>query len=134
MLYTPKISGPAKTFRRAMLAHLQGISLSAGGTPYNFFLQFFLAKKACMFFSVSVLLFALVKRLSFSCMWDFFIPYLRRKLVISYSYFSIGKIIVLVLVLFTHFKNNTQLRQSCDKIHCIPTSFWPTTPNALFMT
>ena len=23
--------------------------------------------------------------------------------------------------LFTHFKNNTQLRQSCDKIHCIPT-------------
>ena len=71
MLYTQNISGQAKTFRRAMLAQLQGISPSAGGTPCQFFLMF-LAKNACMFFSVSVLLFALVERLCFSRMPDSF--------------------------------------------------------------
>ena len=74
MLYTPKISGQAKTFRRAMLAHLQGISPSAGGTPCQFLFlsSSFLAKNACMFLSVSVLLSALVERLGVSRMRDFF--------------------------------------------------------------
>ena len=51
MLYTPKISGQAKYFRRAMLAHLQGISLSAGGTPYHFF-KCFWQKMLVYFFCI----------------------------------------------------------------------------------
>ena len=35
MLYTPNFFGQAKTFQIAMLAHLQGISPSTGGTPAN---------------------------------------------------------------------------------------------------
>ena len=45
-LYTHKISGQTKTFRRAMLAHLQSISPSTGGTPAIFFLNLiFVGKK-----------------------------------------------------------------------------------------
>ena len=112
MLYNPKVSGQAKTFRRSMPVHLQGISPSAGDTPWFFFL----AKNACMFLSVSVLLSALVERLGVSHFQDFFILYLRWKLVIFYSYVSISKITMLA---FVHIKKNTHLRQSCDKIHCI---------------
>ena len=56
MLYTPKISGQAKTFRRAMLAHLQGISPSAGGAPCQFFfLNVFFCKKCLhVFFCIGV--------------------------------------------------------------------------------
>ena len=91
MLYTPKFVGQAKTFRRAMLAHL------CRGYPLTFLFLMFLAKNACRFFSVLVLLFALVEKLC----WQ-----------------NTGT------CLFTHFKKNTQLRQGCDKIHCIPTWFW----------
>ena len=93
MLYTPNISGQAKTFWRAMLAHLQGISPSARGTSANFLKSCFW-QNSFTFFALSVLLFALVERLCFSWIQDFFITYLRWKLVISYSYFSMGKIIV----------------------------------------
>ena len=65
------------------------------GYPLPFFV---VAKSACMFFSVSVLLFALVERLCFSRMRDFLIPYLIWKLVISHSYFSNGKIFVLAFL------------------------------------
>ena len=56
MLYTPKIYGQVKNFRRTMLAHLQGISPSAG-VPHAIFLVFF-GKKYFNDFSVLVLLFA----------------------------------------------------------------------------
>ena len=49
-----------------MLAHLQGISPSAGVPPANF-----RQKKLAGFFCVSVLLFAWVERLCFSHMQDF---------------------------------------------------------------
>ena len=94
----PKISGQATTFRRAMLAHLQGISPSAGGTPCQFKKKCFWQKILACFSSVSVLLFGLVEKLCFSRMQDFFIPCLIWKLVISYSYFSIDKIIVLAFL------------------------------------
>ena len=59
----------------------------------------FLAKNAHMlFFFILVLLFAFVERLCFSRMRVFFIPYLKWKFVISYSYFSIGKIMVLAFL------------------------------------
>ena len=49
----------------------------------------------------------------------FFIPYLKRSyLIVIFNWQNNGT------CLFPHFKNNTQLRQSCDKIHCIPTWFW----------
>ena len=71
-VYTPKISGQAKTFQRAMLAQLQGNSPSAGGTPCHFFLC--VAKYACMFLSVTVLLSALRDSLSPVCrVFSFFI-------------------------------------------------------------
>ena len=54
------------------------------GYPLPFFFNVF-GKKGLYIFSVSVLLFALVERLCFSRVWDFFIPYLRWKLAISYS-------------------------------------------------
>ena len=100
---------------------------------------FFLAKNACMFLSVSVLLSALVERLGVSRMRDFFILYLRWKLVIFYSYVSIGKIIVLA------FLHTLKIIHSWDKVVIKftvsqPDSDFchnkhrPTTPNALFMT
>ena len=52
MLYTPNISVQAKTFRRALLAHLQGISPSAGGTPCQFLFYNVFAKNACIFFCI----------------------------------------------------------------------------------
>ena len=59
--------------RRAMLAHLQCISPSAGSTPYQLKKHAFWQKMlVCFFFSVLVLLFALVERLCFSRMRDFF--------------------------------------------------------------
>ena len=125
MLYTPKISGQAKSFRRAMLAHLQGISLSAGGTPYNFFLSMFLEKKMLVCFFLYRCFYLHWSRNSLSPVCGIFY---------SLSEMEVGHINRQNNCLFTYFKNNTQLRQSCDKIHCIPTSFWQTTPSALFMT
>ena len=54
MLYTPKISGQAKTFRRAVLAHLQGISPSAGGNPcqYIYFFLNIYGKKKLVFLCI----------------------------------------------------------------------------------
>ena len=46
----PKNFETSKTFWRAMLAHLQGISPSAGGIPHKFKKKMFLAKNACTFF------------------------------------------------------------------------------------
>ena len=71
MLQTQKFIGQTITFRRAMLAHLQGISPSAKGTPCQL-KKNDLAKNAFMFISVSVVLFALVYRLCFSRVRDFF--------------------------------------------------------------
>ena len=88
MLYTPNISGQAKYFQRAMLAHLQGISLSAGGNPNPFFTMF-LAKNTCMFFFVYLCFYLHWSRDSVSPVCGIiFTPYLTWKLVISYSYFS----------------------------------------------
>ena len=61
------------------------------GYPLPFKKKCFWQKNACMFFCVLVLLFALVERLCFSHIQDFFIPYLRWKLVISYSNFQKAK-------------------------------------------
>jgi hypothetical protein len=57
-----------------MLTHLQGISPSAGGTPCNFFFNFNFCwqKMLVCFFSVLVLLSALVEGLGVSRMRDFF--------------------------------------------------------------
>ena len=109
MLYTPKISGQAKSFRRAMLAHLQGISHSAGGTPYNFYSQCFWQKMLVCFFCIGASI-CIGWETIFLLYVGFFIPYLRRKLVISYSYFSIGKIIVLA------FLHTLKIIHSWDKV------------------
>ena len=86
MLYTPIFFEQAKTFQRAMLAHLPGIFPSAGGPPVIFFL--FVCKK-CLYVLFCINASICIGRETL------FLPYLKWKLVISYSYFSIGKIIVL---------------------------------------
>ena len=48
----PKNSGQAKIFRRAMLAHLQGISPYAGGTPCHFFKNVFWQKMLVCFLCI----------------------------------------------------------------------------------
>ena len=105
MLYTPKISGQAKTFRRAMLAHLQGISPSAGGTPCQFFFYNVFGKKCLyVFFLLNWCFYLYWLRDSVSPLCRiFFIPYLRLKLVISYSFFFFNWQNNCTC-LFTHFK------------------------------
>ena len=94
ILYIPKISGQAKTFQRAMLAHLQGISPCSGGTWCHFFLGGGQKMLACLFLYRCFYLHWLIKRLCVSRMQFFLkIIYLRLKLVIFYSNVSIGKII-----------------------------------------
>ena len=121
-----KISGQAKTFRRAMLAHLQGIFPSAGGTPCHFFFYFFLFGNKCLVVFLCIGVFICIG------LETLFLPYAGFFLFLiwdgSWSY-----LIVLFFnwqnnctCLFTHFKNNTQLRQSCNKIHCIQTWVWLT--------
>ena len=82
MLYTPNISGQAKYFQRAMLAHLQGISLSAEGTPYHFFLSVFGRKKLLACFFVYLCFYLHWSRDSVSPVRGIiFIPYLTWKLL-----------------------------------------------------
>ena len=141
MLYTTKISGQAKTFRRAILAHLQGISFSAGVPPAIFFiLIFFSTKNAFMFcFCIGA---------SIRIGWEtrclpyagfFLILFLRLRLVIFYRYVSIGKIIVLA------FLHTLKMIHNWNKVVIKFTVSLPdsdfchnkhrtTTPNNLFMT
>ena len=126
MLYTPKISGQPKTSWRAMLAHLQGISPSAGGTPCQFILMFL--AKTCLYVFVYWCFYLHWSRDSASPICRIFlIPYLRWKLVISYSYSSIGKIIVLA------FLHNLKIIHCWDKVVIKLTVSQPDS-DALFMT
>ena len=139
MLYTPKISWQAKTFQRAVLAHLQGISPSAGGTPCQLFFKNVFGKKACMFFVYQCFYLHWSRDSVSPICGIFFIPYQRWKLVRSYSYFSIGKIVVLAFLhtlriihiwdkVVTKFTVSQLDSDFCHNKH------QPTTPNALFMT
>ena len=111
-LYTPKISGQAKTFRRAMLAHLQGISPSAGGTPCHFFLNLIFCWQKCLYVFFLYWCFCphwLRYSVSPKCRISF-ILYLRWTLVIFYRYVSFGKIIVLA------FLHTLEIIHSWDKV------------------
>ena len=109
-----KICYTPKTFRSAMLAHLQCISPSAGGTPCHLKKMFFGKKCLGIFFCIG----------AYICIG-------RQTLFLPYAgifCYSLWLVIVIFFnsqnnctCLFTHFKNITQLRESCDKIHCIPT-------------
>ena len=122
-----------------MLAHLQGISPSAGGTPCHFFRIFF-AKNACLFFSVSVLLFKLVERFCFSRFRDFFYSLSEIEVGhILYSYFSICKIIVHAILhtlklIHTWDKGVIKFTVSQPDSDFCHNKHRPTIPNAIFMT
>ena len=71
-----------------MLAHLQGITSSAGGTPCQLKKKVFGKKNACMFFfCIGASSCIGQETLFLQYAGFFFIPYLRWKLVISYRYF-----------------------------------------------
>ena len=67
----PKISGQAKTFWREMLAHLQGISPSAGGTPCQLKKKCFWQKCLYVFLCIGDSI-CIGQRLCFSHIQDFF--------------------------------------------------------------
>ena len=77
MLYTPTISGQAKTFLRAVLAHLQGISLSAGGTPCQLKKNVFWQKRLYVFLCIGASNCIGRETLFLPYAGFFFIPYLR---------------------------------------------------------
>jgi hypothetical protein len=83
----------------------------------------FLAKNACMFFFFCIGASICIVRGSLFLSYEGFFLFLIWDGSWSYP------IVIFQLVnncnwLFTQSKDNTQLRQSCDKIHCIPTWFW----------
>ena len=108
------------------------------GYPLLFFKKDFWQKKLVFFFCIGASI-CIGRETLFLPYARFFIPYLRWKLFISYSYFSIGKILLLsflhtlkiihiwdkVVIKFTVSQPDSDF---CQNKHL------PTTPNALFMT
>ena len=122
-----------------MLAHLQGISPSARGTPCHLKLKKFWPKMLVCFFVYRCFYFHWSRdSVSPICM-IFFINYLRGKFVISYSNFLNGKIIVLAFLhtlKIIHIREKVVIKFTVSQPHSdfCHNKHKPTTPNALFMT